>query len=390
MFDLFSDATRRDPYPAYAALRRRAPLVHEPVADLWLVLDHEGVRRTLGDHESFSSVVAPPGAATAEWMVFTDPPRHEALRALISRAFTPRAIAGLEGQIRALSQELLRPALARGELDLVADYALPLPLRVIAALLGVPADDHADFRRWSDASMALGYALAGGEAAARAHADFAAVTLEMRDYVERQIATRRAAPRDDLLTRLVAAEVAGERLTSSEILGFFQLLLSAGHETTTNLISNAALCFCEHPDQLARLRAAPALLPAAIEEVLRFRSPVQAMFRVTRRDVELHGRTIPAGKWVLPMIGAANRDPQRFDDPDRFDPVRDPNPHLAFGQGIHFCIGASLSRLEARVALGELLAGTRSFSLVDDAPWEPRRAIHVLGPSRLPLRLAAA
>jgi cytochrome P450 len=191
-----------------------------------------------------------------------------------------------------------------------------------------------------------------------------------------------------LLTRLTEAEVDGERLTAEEILGFFQLLLLAGQETTTNLITNAVLCLVEHPDQLARLRAAPELLPSAIEEVLRYRSPFQWFYRVTRRDAEVHGQTIPAGKLVLVGVGAANRDPKQFRDAGRFDITRDPNPHLGFGHGIHFCLGAPLARLEARVALTDILGRLEGLALANDEPWEPRPALHVHGPTRLPVRFA--
>jgi cytochrome P450 len=208
----------------------------------------------------------------------------------------------------------------------------------------------------------------------------------MRGYVADLAEQRRAAPKDDLLTRLVQAEVEGERLTQDELLGFFQLLLSAGHETTTNLINNAILCLIENPGQLARLRAEPRLLASAIEEILRYRSPVQAMFRMSKRDIPLHGQVIPAGKMVMAMIGSANRDPLKFRDAEHFDITRDPNPHIAFGHGIHFCIGAPLSRLEARIALSSFLERVKGFELASDAPWEPRRAIHVHGPTHLPIR----
>jgi cytochrome P450 len=237
------------------------------------------------------------------------------MRALISRAFTSRVIAGLETRIRELSQELLDRHIERGTMDLAEDYAVPLPMIVIAEMLGAPAADRPRFRHWSDVMLTLSYTLSDGAAAQRASEDYAAATAEMDTYLAGLVARRRATPRDDLLTRLIEAEVDGERLTHAEILGFFQLLLIAGTETTTNLINNAVLCFIEHPDQLARLRERPALLPAAIEEVLRYRSPVQWMFRATTRAVELQGETIPAGKLVLPIIGSANRDPQHFPPP---------------------------------------------------------------------------
>ena len=226
------------------------------------------------------------------------------------------------------------------------------------------------------------------EEAARTIQEYRAVTDEMRAFLPGLIAQRRSTHLGDLLTRLVEAEVDGGRLTQGEILGFVQLLLVGGQETTAILINHAVLCFLEHPDQLARLRAAPDLLPPAIEEVLRYRSPVQWMPRATRRDVEVHGRVIPAGKLVLPMIGSANRDPKRYRDADRFDVARDPNPHIAFGHGIHSCLGAPLARLEARIALADFLERMKVFELANDEPWEPRKALGVHGPSRLPISFA--
>ncbi|MDY7225656.1 cytochrome P450 [Hyalangium rubrum] len=386
MMNFFSDDTRRNPYPAYDQIRGHSPVLHEPNADLWMVFDYEGAKRVLHDHESFSSVIAPPTAQTSQWLVFSDPPRHTKLRALIMRAFTSWAVAGLESRIRELSHALLAPTLEQGELDLVADFSVPLPLMVISEVLGAPIEDLPRFRRWSDMILTLSSTTSGGEEAERAHREFRAVTTEMAASLHGLIEQRRATPKDDLLTRLVEAEVDGERLTEEEILGFFQLLLVAGHETSTNLISNAVLCLIDNPDQLARLRAAPELLPSAIEEVLRYRSPVQAMWRVTRREVPLHGQLIPSGKMVMPMIGAANRDPRKFQDANRFDITRDPNPHIAFGHGIHFCIGAPLARLEARIALSALLERMADFELVSEEPWQPRQALHVHGPTHLPIR----
>jgi cytochrome P450 len=207
----------------------------------------------------------------------------------------------------------------------------------------------------------------------------------MHDYLTGMIAARDAEPRDDLLSKLIAAEVDGERLTQEEILGFFQLLLLAGQETTTNLINNAILCLTENPDQLSRLKAAPDLVPRAIEEVLRFRSPLQWVMRTPRTEVTFHGQTIPADALVLAMIGSANRDPKRFGDPALFDSTRDPNPHIAFGHGIHSCLGAALSRMEARIAIADLLQRLEGLALASTGPWEPRKALHVHGPARLPI-----
>jgi cytochrome P450 len=383
MMDLFSDEMRRNPYPAYDHLRDSAPVLRVPPPfDAWMIFDYEGVKRILSDHETFSSQVPAP----KNWFIFSDPPRHTKLRALITRAFTPRSVADLEPRIRELSRALLDPLTERGEMDLATEYAAPLPMMVIAEMIGIPSAEWTRFRRWSDAILTLSFTRSGDEESGRAFAEFTAVTAEMDAYLTEEIRRRRAIPQEDLLTRLVLAEVDGERLSQAEILGFFQLLVVGGQETTANLINNAVLCFVEHPDQLARLRASMELLPSAIEEVLRFRSPLQWMMRTPRRQVDLHGQVIPAGQLVLPMIGSANRDPRQFPAAGRFDITRDPNPQLAFGHGIHFCLGASLARLEARVALSDLLERLKEFHLASEAPWEPRRALNVHGPSRLPLR----
>ena len=386
MMDFLSDDVRRDPFPLYARLREASPLLHDPLMDVWMVFDYDGVRRTLQDHEAFSSSPVTAGRAAPDWFIFADPPRHTRMRGLLARAFTPRSVAALEPRIRWLSRALLDRGIERGEMDLAADFSVPLPLLVIAEMLGIPVADRPRFRRWSDAILDLSHTLPGGEGAERASQAYRAATAEMHDYVARLVDDRRVDPAEDLLTRLVHAELDGERLTTMEILGFVQLLLIAGQETTTNLLNNAILCFIRHPEQLARVRAVPELLPSAIEEVLRYRSPVQWMFRFARVDVRMHGRTIPAGTMVLPMIGSANHDPAHFADPGRFDVARDPNPHLAFGHGIHHCIGAPLGRLEARIALGDLLERLHDMELASDAPWEPRRALHVHGPARLPIR----
>jgi cytochrome P450 len=277
-------------------------------------------------------------------------------------------------------------------MDLATDFAIPLPMMVIAEMLGIPAADWPRFNRWSDKILRLSYTVSDttSDQARQAAEGFRAVTGEMYAYLEALLGERKSAPRDDLLTNLALAEVDGQRLTTAEILGIFQLLLVAGTETTTNLINNAMLCFLEHPEELTRLRGMPTLLTSAIEEVLRYRTPIQWIFRATKQPVEMHGQTIPAGKLVLPIIGAANRDPRQFNDPNRFDIARDPNPHIAFGHGIHFCLGAPLSRLEARIALAELMSCLHDIARASDKPWEPRQALHVHGPASLPIRFRAA
>jgi cytochrome P450 len=388
MIDLFSADMRRNPYPLYDQMRSVSPLFHLAPFDLWMIFDYEGVKRALADHDAFSSDLSliPGQGNPGEWFIFFDPPRHTRLRALISKAFTPRVVANLEPRIRELSRKLLDQVLDRGEIDLVGDYSLPLPMMVIAELIGVPAADWQRYKRWSDVILKIANTFTKDEEAAKTLDDYRAVTAEMRVFVTDLIAECRQATRDDLFTRLVQAEVNGERLTESEILGFVQLLLVGGQETTVNLINNAVLCFLENPDQLALLHAWPELLPSAIEEVLRYRSPLQWMPRASRRDVEMHGQVIPAHKLVLPLIGSANRDPSQFPNADRFEITRTPNPHIAFGHGIHACLGAPLARVEARIALRDLLNRLGTIELASAEPWEPRKALSVLGPSRLPIR----
>ena len=383
MTNLFSDDARRDPYPLYEQIRSTSPVLREPQSGLWMLFDYESVKRALTDHVTFSSRHGP-----AEWMIFLDPPRHSKLRGLISQAFTPRSISNLEPRIGELSRRLLESVVEQGEMDVAVDFAVPLPMAVIAEMLGVPVADRPRFIKWNDAILKMSYTVGATEPVDGIVQDFRAATAEMNEYLGELLPKRRRSPKDDLLTRLVQAELDGERLTQADILGFFQLLLLAGSETTTNLINNAILCLMENREQLARLSATPKLLPSAIEEVLRYRSPLQWMFRLTTRDVQMNRQTIPAGRLVLAMIGSANRDPTQFPAANRFDISRDPNPHLAFGHGIHFCLGAALARLEARIALTEFFTRVKDFGPADGEPWQPRQGLHVHGPSRLPIRFA--
>ena len=390
MIDFFSDEVRRNPFSLYDRIRAESPVLHDPQSNLWMIFDYAGVKRALTDHQAFSSSMLPAGRRNPQWIIFFDPPQQTRLRALISRAFTPRAVADMEPRIRAIATDLLDQQIQKSEMDFAAAFAIPLPMMVIAEMIGIPSDDWPRFRRWSDAILKLSYSISANAQASSAAAEFFAVTAEMAEYLPHMIQERRAMPKEDLLTRLAWAEVDGERLSQEEIVAFVQLLLVAGNETTTNLLNNAILCLMERPDQLAQLRSDPALLPSAIEEVLRYRSPIQWLFRATTRDVEMGTHTIPAGKLVLPIIGAANRDSAQFPDAAIFDIARDPNPHIAFGYGIHFCLGAPLARLEARIALTEFLSRVEKFEPSEDQPWEPRKALHVHGPSRLPIRFQPA
>jgi cytochrome P450 len=354
---MFSEQARRDPYPMYAQLRASTPVLHVAPQNLWVLFGYDAVKRALHDTESFTSNVSPTRGEQFEWLLFMDPPRHTELRSIINRAFTSRSIAALEPRIRELSRSLLRE-----EFDLVADYATPLPMMVIAEMLGIPVEDWRRYARWSDAIVGLGNTISG-EDVDRASCAFHDANREMIEMIPRF--ERRP---DTLLARL-------SELDETTLLRFVQLLLAAGTETTTNTISNAMICFAEHPDQRG------GELERTIEEVLRYRSPVQAMFRATKRAVEIDGTTIPANQLVVASIGAANRDPRQFAEPDRFDVSRDPNPHIAFGHGIHFCLGAPLARLEARIALVDLAP----YDAVT-TDWKPRSSFHVHGPQHLLVR----
>ncbi|HVW01311.1 MAG TPA: cytochrome P450 [Planctomycetaceae bacterium] len=394
MLDIFSDDARCNPFPVYDRLRATSPLLHEPASGVYLLFDYASVKRVLDDAQTFASDLGSIGAHPApKWLVFTDPPRHLKLRNIISQAFTPRMVAGLESQIREISHELLNRAMSRGEMDIAAEYSVPLPMRVIARMIGIPDADWTSYTRWSNAILQLSYTVRGmspgGEQARTAGEEYSRVAQELSEYLPHLVEQRRVQPEDDLLTRLVTAECDGERLTPEELLAFVQLLIVGGQETTTNLINNALLCLFEHRDQFKLLQRHPELLPSAIEEVLRYRSPFQVVFRGTRHEVELHGQQIPAGKLLFLMLGSANRDPQQFSHPQQFDITREPNPHLAFGHGPHFCLGAALSRLETRIALTDLLERLPNLRVATSEPWQPRPALHVHGPMRLPVRFDA-
>jgi cytochrome P450 len=317
-------------------------------------------------------------------LITTDPPKHTDLRSLVNRAFTPKAVAALEPRIEQIADELLKGISSSGEIDLIKDFAYPLPVIVIAELLGVPATDRDRFKEWSDEIVAGADAVIGGGQAASHQAH-----MEMNEYFKDIIAQRRIRPQNDLVSALLSAEEGSSHLTESDILSFCRLLLVAGNETTTNLIGNAVLAFLEHPAEWNKLLARPEMLSTAIEEVLRFRSPVQAMFRIAKQDVQIGGHEIPQGTRIVAWIGSANRDEAKFDDSARFDTSREYNPHLAFGQGIHFCLGAPLARLEAKVALTAVMNRLPELARRNTEPLEPARGFIVHGVKSLPLRFAS-
>ena len=317
----------------------------------WHVLRYEDVARVLTDHAHFSSRVPEfEYGPLSDTMLVKDPPDHRKLRSLVNLAFTPRAVARLSDRVAEMTQELLDRVRARGEMDIVRDIAAPLPAQVICEMLGVPESDWGGMRMWAHLD-------GSGPGRGGMHSYF-------RDLLD----ARRRSPRDDLVSALSTAEIDGERLSERELVNFCTLLLFAGQETTKNLIANFFLTLSDHPDDQARLTREKALVPAAIEEVLRFLPPVWFLMRRATADVELSGVRIPAGGMVMPWVASANRDATQFTDPDRFDIARDPNRHLGFGHGIHFCIGAPLSRMEAGVVLPMMLEQLKDVRVRRERP----------------------
>jgi cytochrome P450 len=316
-------------------------------------------------------------------MLVIDPPDHTRVRALVNKAFTPRHVARLRAHIQAICDELLDAVESRGRMDVMADLATQLPAIVIAQLLGVPAEDRMRFKEWSNDLISL----IGQTDPSGALERFERGLDGLLSYLREVIAQRRRAPHDDLISAMIAAQEERDALSDAELLATSNLLLVAGHETTTNLIGNGLLALLRHPDQMARLRERPDLVPDAVEEMLRYDSPVQATIRVVNETVTLGGETIPTGALVVAMIGAANRDPAVFPEPDRFDVGRTDNRHLSFGFGPHFCLGAPLARLEGEVVFRTLLGRYPRMRLErDDARYRPNFALR--GLLALPVVLA--
>ncbi len=362
-----------DPFPWYKLMRESAPVYRDPRRGNWSVFSYNDVQRVLSEHSVFSSQFNESGQPLDASMISIDPPRHRQMRSLVTLAFTPRTIARLEPRISEIVNELLDGVTTRGQMDVINDLSYPLPVIVIAELLGIPLEDRERFKLWSD--QFVGAAPSSGNDPQE----------EMSDYFKWVIEQRRKEPEDDLISALLAAQIDGKHLTEQELLGFCVLLLVAGNETTMHLIGNAIWCFDDHPAAWAELRANPTLLPDAIEEVLRYRSPVKLMFRITAQDTRIGDKDIPAGTGVTAWIGSADRDEAQFPNAETFDIHRTPNRHLAFGHGIHFCLGAPLARLESKIALGIMLKRFSNIQRDREVELEPVSAFILHGLKHMPI-----
>ena len=384
----------QNPYPAYAALREKGQAHRSRLLNAWIFGHYRDVDVILRDWQRFSSdgrkakrpgkrtVIPDPGASPS--MLSLDPPDHRRLRGLVSKAFTPRAVNALEPHIRSLMHELLDGVDNLSGFDLMDAVARPLPVIVIAEMLGVPPEDRPRFRGWSDRRARILEPTISAEE--RADAVLAAADLDA--YFAPLVERRRADPQDDILSGLAQAEEEGDRLDGGEVIALMRLLLVAGNETTVNLIGNGMLALMQHPEQLQRLRDDPALIPSAVEELLRYDSPVQLDLRRIVQDCDVNGFPVKRGEDIVVLIGGANRDPEQFEDPDGLDVGREGNSHISFGRGIHACIGAPLARLEARIAIEVLLERFSSIRLSGPPP-EFRSSIVLRGLETLPVAAEA-
>ena len=387
VFDPEDVATQRDPYPAHRRLRDDFPAYRQPRLGFVALSRHADVMDALVDHASFCSregltwdTTAAETAGVLPMLVTTDPPAHTKLRGLINRGLTPRRVAALEDDVRAVAVQCVERLRRDGGGDLVDALAVPLPTAIIGRFLGVPPDDRARFHDWA-------VAVVSGTSGAAYHADHHRATRELYAYFRARIERARAAAADDLLGALVAAEVDGARLSAEDVLGFCFNLIVGGIETTTNMTTAGMVLLQEHPDVRAALAARLDLIPQAVEEFLRLETPVQGLCRTTTRTVERHGVTIAAGTKVLLLFGAANRDPRAFAEPDTLRLGREGEPHVAFGFGAHYCVGAALARLMGRVAFETVLTTPAAWR-IDVAAGERLRSAVNRGWRSLPVALA--
>ncbi len=361
-YNPLSASLRANPYPVYEELRRKDPVHRMRLQDAWALTDYADVDMVLRDSKRFGNAGREFGYIPQVSMLDLDPPEHTKIRGLVSHGFTPRSVAALEPRIREMVDELLQAVEGKPRFDVIGDLAFPLPVIVIAEMLGVPPEDRERFNEWSNVvSLVVDPLLNESQVRLVQRA-----VEEVFDYFEAVAEERRRDPQDDLVSALVTAEVDGERLERDDLLVNLLLVLVAGNETTRNLIGNGTLALLRNPAELQRLRDAPSLLDAAIDEMLRFDSPVQLDSRVAREPVELRGKRITPGQRVICLLGAANRDPQVFPGPDLLDVGRSAANHLAFGRGIHYCLGSPLAKLEARVAFEALLPRLGGLRLVEE------------------------
>jgi cytochrome P450 len=354
-FDPYAYDVHEDPYPVYARLRAEAPAYRNDELGFWALSRHADVLAGFRNADVFSSRhgvsldrdAFHENAHTTMSFLAMDPPRHDRLRALVSRGFTPRRVAELEPRVRAMAVRFLDACVEQREFDFIRDFAGQLPMDVISEMIGVPDCDRATLRAWADLVVHR------EEGVQSLPATAAQSALRMLDYFVRMLDERKRSPRDDLTGALIAAEIDGDRLSDREIIGFLFLMVVAGNETTTKLLGNALYWLWRNPAERDRLRRDPSLVPRWVEETLRYDNSTQALARLVARDVELHGQKLRQGERVVLLVGSANRDERVFPDPDRYDLLRDTSASLAFGQGVHFCLGASLARLEGRIALEE-------------------------------------
>ena len=394
--DLKSGPNVQDPFPLYAWLRDHDPVHWSESLKAWVVTRWEDVARLFDRPGTFSSdrfrkideryasdrpAVRAVADVLRHWLVFRDPPDHDRLRGLLQSSFTPKHLETSRERIQRTVDALLDRIVVRGAMDFVRDLAFPLPATVIAGLLGAPEEDLEPIKGWSDRLAAY---LGGAVDARDNFGEASAGVAGLVDYFHGLLRERERRPRDDLMSLMLRAEHEGDRLTHDEVIANCVLLLFAGHETTTNLLGNGLFHLLRHPAQVACLRADPSLLHGAVEECLRYDGPVPATVKVATEDVPWHGRTIRRGDMVVPFMASANRDPRQFPDPDTFDVRRPPERHVAFAAGIHYCLGAWLARLEARVVLDTVLRRLPDLRLADPAPrWKPM--IFLRGLEALPL-----
>ena len=391
-YNPFLPEVREDPYPQYQALREADPVHRSPFLNMWVLTRYEDValvlrdQRFSADRTKWEGFQALEGFQPVRSLLSLDPPDHTRLRTLVTKAFTPRVVEQLRSQAQVIVDEALDRAASHGEMELIEDLAYPLPVAVIAGMLGVPRDDRPRFREWSRVLVSSLDPVALPDSdqitAVRAAED------ALFEYLSGVVAERRREPRDDVISALIAVEERGDVLNERELLVMLNLLLVAGHETTVNLIGNGMLALLRNPEQLALLRRRPELLESAVEELLRFDSPVQLTGRIAAEACEVGGQQIGRGKLVLTLLGAANRDPQQFPDPDRLDLTRSPNQHFSFGRGIHFCLGAPLARLEGRIAISSLVSRFAELRQVGEAVRS--QTITLRGLTRLPLAVTPA